>query len=71
MMNTSEYQVAGMRCGHCESAIRSEVAQIPGVATVAVSARTGRLLVAGSAPIDPTTVLGAIDEAGYQAVLVA
>ena len=70
-MTTSEYRVSGMSCGHCEAAIHDEVSQIPGVAGVDVSARTGRLVVTSTAPIDAHAVLGAIDEAGFAAVLVA
>ena len=70
-MPTSEYRVSGMSCGHCEAAIRSEVAQIPGVYDVTVSAATGRLLVTSTQPIDADAILGAVDEAGFQAVLVA
>ncbi|MFZ1179826.1 MAG: heavy metal-associated domain-containing protein [Mycobacterium sp.] len=70
-MATSEYQVSGMSCAHCEAAIQSEVAQIPGVDAVHVSADTGRLVVTSSAPIAEEAVMGAVDEAGYEAVLVA
>ncbi|RAU98528.1 heavy metal transporter [Mycobacterium colombiense] len=70
-MPTSEYRVSGMSCGHCEAAVQSEVAQIPGVEDVAVSATTGRLVVTSAQPIDADAVLGAVDEAGYAAVLVA
>ncbi|ATA27294.1 hypothetical protein MLM_0226 [Mycobacterium lepraemurium] len=64
-MSTSEYQVSGMSCGH------SEVARIPGVDGVSVSADTGRLVVTSAVPIDADAVPGAVDEAGFQAVLVA
>lgn len=70
-MPTSEYRVSGMSCGHCETAIRSEVAQIPGVDDVMVSAATGRLVVTSTQPIDADAILGAVDEAGYEAALVA
>jgi copper chaperone CopZ len=70
-MPTSEYRVSGMSCGHCEAAVRSEVAQIPGVDDVIVSATTGRLVVTSAQPIDAAVVLGAVDEAGYEAFLVA
>ncbi|MEB4211249.1 heavy metal-associated domain-containing protein [Mycobacterium sp. 94-17] len=70
-MPTSEYRVSGMSCGHCEAAVRAEVARIPGVDEVTVSAATGRLVVTGTQPIDTGAVLGAVDEAGYEAVLVA
>lgn len=68
-MTTSEYQVSGMSCGHCEAAIRSEVARIPGVDDISVSARTGKLVITSSTPIDEKAVLGAVDEAGFDAVL--
>lgn len=68
---TSEYQVTGMTCAHCEAAVRGEVSQIPGVERVDVSADTGRLVVTSSAPLDPAAVLAAVDEAGYEAVPVA
>ncbi|WP_374023570.1 heavy-metal-associated domain-containing protein [Mycobacterium sp. HNNTM2301] len=70
-MTTSEYRVDGMSCGHCESAVRDEVGRLPGVERVDVSADTGRLVITSSAPIDADAVLGAVDEAGYEAVLVA
>jgi copper chaperone CopZ len=70
-MPTSEYQVSGMSCGHCEAAVHSEVARIPGVDGVSVSADTGRLVVTSAVPIDADAVLGAVVEAGLQAVLVA
>jgi copper chaperone CopZ len=69
-MTTTEYRVSGMSCGHCEAAVRDEVSQIPGVHGVDVSASTGRLVVTSSAAIDEQAVLGAVDEAGYAAVLV-
>lgn len=70
-MPTSEYRVSGMSCGHCEAAVQREVAQIPGVNDVTVSAATGRLVVTSAQPIDADAILDAVDEAGYEAVLVA
>lgn len=70
-MATTEYRVSGMSCGHCEAAVKDEVGQIPGVQSVDVNAGTGSLVVRSSLPVDATAVLRAVDEAGYQAVLVA
>lgn len=67
MMATSEYQVTGMTCGHCESAVRGEVGALAGVEQVEVSAATGRLMVRGVAAVDDASVLAAVDEAGYTA----
>jgi copper chaperone len=69
-MPTSEYRVSGMTCAHCEAAVQTEVSQIPGVDGVAASADAGRLVVTSSVPIDSEAALGAVDEAGYEAVLV-
>ncbi|EYT55757.1 heavy-metal-associated domain-containing protein [Microbacterium oxydans] len=65
---TTEFQVTGMSCGHCETAIRSEVSEIPGVTGIEVSAQTGRLAVTAEQPIEDATVIAAVDEAGYTAV---
>jgi copper chaperone CopZ len=70
-MATNEYRVSGMTCGHCEVAVKDEVGRIPGVHSVDVDAGTGRLVVRSSLPVDASEVLRAVDEAGYQAVLVA
>lgn len=70
-MPTSEYRVSGMSCAHCEAAVQGEVAGIPGVDGVTVSAATGRLVVTSAVPIDADAVLAAVDEAGFQAVQVA
>lgn len=68
-MATTEYQVTGMTCGHCEGAIRSEVGQIADVSGIEVSASTGRLVVTtgSNAPAADAAVLEAVEEAGYSA----
>ncbi|TLP72772.1 heavy-metal-associated domain-containing protein [Nesterenkonia sphaerica] len=67
-MATTEYQVTGMSCGHCEKAVRSEVGEIEGVTGIEVSAENGRLAVTSEEPIDDAAVLAAVDEAGFTAV---
>ncbi len=67
-LHQAEYQVTGMSCAHCEAAIQVEVSTLPGVTGVDVSARTGRLTVTSGQALDPTLVLAAVDEAGYEAV---
>ena len=69
-MATSEFQVTGMTCGHCEMSVREEVGEIAGVSEIQVSAQTGRLLVTSAETIDDATVLAAVEEAGYSAVRV-
>ena len=69
-MTTNEFQVTGMSCGHCESAVRGEVAKIAGVEQIDVSAASGRLLISASAPLDDAAVFAAVAEAGYEAARV-
>ncbi|MFT4220146.1 MAG: heavy-metal-associated domain-containing protein [Microbacterium sp.] len=69
-MTVNEYQVTGMTCGHCEMSVREEVSEIAGVDGIQVSAKTGKLVVTSSQPIDDAAVLAAVDEAGYSAVRV-
>ena len=68
MTITTEYQVTGMTCGHCEGAIRREVSEIDGVTGIEVSAQTGRLAVTVERPVDDAAVIAAVDEVGYTAV---
>ena len=67
-MSTTEYQVTGMTCGHCEMSIREEVSQIPGIDGIEVSALTGKLVVSSANSVDDAAILAAVDEAGYSAV---
>lgn len=67
-MNTTEYQVTGMTCSHCEMSVREEVSQIVGVSDIEVSAQSGKLVVTTSAPVSDGDVFAAVDEAGYSAV---
>ena len=69
-MTTNEYQVTGMSCGHCESAVRGEVAKLSGIEHIEVSAASGRLVVTSTAPLADEDVVAAVDEAGYAAVRV-
>jgi copper chaperone CopZ len=66
-MTMYEYQVTGMHCGHCESSVRGEVAKLPGVEGVEVSAATGRLVIRSASPLAEADILAAVDEAGYVA----
>ena len=67
-MTTTTYTVTGMTCGHCETSVRGEVSQVPGVTGVEVSVATGRLVVTAEQPVDDAAVIAAVDEAGYAAV---
>lgn len=66
-MTITTYAVTGMTCGHCESAVRDEVAKLDGVTAIDVSAASGGLVITSDAELDDATVLAAVDEAGYSA----
>jgi copper chaperone CopZ len=66
-MITTEYDVTGMTCGHCEMSVREEVAEVAGVDGIEVSAQSGKLVVTSAAPVDDAAVLAAVSEAGYSA----
>jgi copper ion binding protein len=67
-MTTTEFQVTGMTCSHCEHAVTDEVGQVPGVKSVDVNASTGRLVVTSAAAVSDERILAAVEEAGYTAV---
>lgn len=58
------FTVPGMSCGHCESAIKHEVGELDGVATVDVDLDSKSVIVRGEA-LDRDGIVAAIDEAGY------
>lgn len=65
---STQYQVTGMTCGHCEMSVREEVGEIPGVRSVEVSHESGVLRVVSEQGVDDAAVLAAVTEAGYSAV---
>ncbi|WP_028280229.1 heavy metal-associated domain-containing protein [Arthrobacter sp. H5] len=67
-MSTTEFQVTGMTCGHCEMSIREEVAEVFGVDSIEVSHQTGKLVVSGNESVEESAVIEAVEEAGYKAV---
>lgn len=66
-MDTVLYTVPGMHCGHCEAAVRQEIAALPGIEAVVVDLDSKRVEVTGST-LDDTAIRAAIEEAGYEAV---
>ncbi|MFD4291729.1 heavy-metal-associated domain-containing protein [Rhodococcus sp. NPDC058532] len=64
-METSNYTVTGMTCGHCASSVREEVGSIEGVTAVQVDVPTGLVTVTSAVPVDAAAVRAAVEEAGY------
>lgn len=63
-METIELKVPGMTCGHCESAVRSELAKVAGIEQVDVDLASKDVRVIGSG-LDRAALVAAIDEAGF------
>ncbi|MFE0577978.1 MULTISPECIES: heavy-metal-associated domain-containing protein [unclassified Streptomyces] len=63
---TTVYRVTGMTCGHCEGAVNSEIAALPGVTSVKAVAASGEVTVISAAPLADEDVRAAVDEAGYE-----
>jgi len=60
--------IQGMTCGHCEKAVASALARVPGVLEVkSVSHTEGHATVEGTA--DPRALIDAVLEEGYEAVV--
>ena len=67
-MTTATYEVKGMTCGHCVSAVSGEIAKLEGVTDVAVDLDGGKVSVTSAEPLDDAAVRAAVDEAGYELV---
>lgn len=60
---TIEFQVEGMSCQHCVTAVTNAIREHDGAAQVQVDLASGRVAVESVQPAD--TLKAAIDEAGY------
>ena len=58
------YSVPGVSCGHCRTAITSEVSKIAGVSAIDVDLERKVVTVSG-AGFNEAAIRDAIDEAGY------
>ena len=64
MSQTITYSVPDVSCGHCVTAITSEVATVAGVQSVDVDLDAKTVTVTAD-PLDAPAILAAIDDAGY------
>lgn len=65
--STTSYLVTGMTCGHCASAVSSEISQLPGVTGVnvdLVAGGTSTVTVTSAAPLSEPEIATALDGAG-------
>ena len=65
-METVQYSVPDMSCGHCEAAVTKEILAVAGVVAVVVDLDSKRVDVTGQ-DLDDAAIRAAIEEAGYEA----
>lgn len=63
----ANYIVTGMTCGHCEASVKEEVGEVAGVTAVEVDRANDAMTVISDESVDPAAVIGAVEEAGYEA----
>jgi copper chaperone CopZ len=66
-VSTQTFSVTGMTCGHCVSAVSSEIGEVAGVTDVTidlVSGGTSFVTVASESSVSEADVAAALDEAG-------
>ena len=63
-MTTTTFEVEGMTCGHCVSAVTGELTTLPGVIKVDIDLGTGAVTVTSDEPLETHAVRSALDEAG-------
>jgi len=67
-MTTTTYQVKGMTCDHCKSAVTQELSKLDGVTEVEVDLASGQVTVASERALGDEEVRSAVDEAGFEVV---
>lgn len=65
---TVTYEVTGMTCSHCVSAVTEELSALDGVTSVSVELEGGRVTVVSDQPIGRDLVRAAVEEAGYELI---
>ncbi|MDA8102822.1 MAG: heavy-metal-associated domain-containing protein [Nitrospiraceae bacterium] len=69
-MATKIFRVDGMTCQHCVKAVSDELAQVPGITDFDVNLDTKLVTINGDA-LDDAAIVAAVDEAGYEALVVS
>ncbi len=66
--NQTILSVPGMTCGHCQAAVTTELAKVPGVRSVRVDLATKLVTVEAEAGVelDRDAMVAAVDEAGFE-----
>ncbi len=60
------FSVADMTCGHCKTTVENAVSSLDGVRSAEVNLEAKTVTVNHDETVDSTSIVGAIEEAGYQ-----
>ncbi len=66
-VETMTFSVPAMTCGHCEAAVKGEIAKVAGVEDVSVDLASKHVTVSGD-DLDQQAIFAAVDEAGFEPV---
>ncbi len=70
MSQKIKLKIEGMHCSSCETIIKEEVSELPGVSDISVSSKTGTAeLVLDESKNNTEDILKAVKEAGYEAIV--
>ncbi|MDR1421263.1 MAG: heavy-metal-associated domain-containing protein [Coriobacteriales bacterium] len=67
MAETTVLNVEGMHCQHCVKAVTDELTAVPGVSDVQVNLEAGNAVVVHEPDVARSTLIAAVDEAGFDA----
>lgn len=70
-MSTQQFQIIGLTCGHCSTAVTEEVTALTGADSAEIDLVAGgvsTLRIGSEAPVDDETVAAALAEAGDYAL---
>ena len=67
-IGSTTFQVTGMTCAHCKTAVANEIGRLDDVERVDVDLTSGTVTVHATAPVDRADIAAAVDEAGYALV---
>ena len=68
-MTTIDLQVQNMSCGACVAHVKKALAPIEGISDVAVDLASGHVHVSGDSVDNVASIIAALTEAGYPALL--
>ena len=60
------FSVPEMSCGHCKTTVENAVSSVGGVRSAEVNLEAKTVTVDHDDTVDKSTIVGAIEEAGYQ-----